>query len=256
MLKGERRSPDLDLIRLGLRASAALLRQEGNRYRHDSTARHLSEVLASCLNEAEFSQEIGEVFDAYLSRVKRFAFHTGALETSAAVLAEKATFRFLDGVFLDPDLTNAHRHWVFREGIRRKNPLSTVCTETLLDWCRQGDFNDRLLMISGAIYPFEERREGNRVVLSEQSRRIIDVAQEPSVVLRNLCSSVRPISWSGSQADIIAHRRQALETLLEHDRPDIRAAAATHIVEIRRWEEQERRHEQDRDRQREQRFEW
>ena len=110
-------------------------------------------------------------------------------------------------------------------------------------------------MISGAIYPFKKEPEGDGVVLSEQACAIVEAAQNPSLVLRNLCPSVRPSSWLGSLADIIAHRRQALETLLEHDRPDIRVAATTQIAEIKRWEAQERQREQAMDRQREQRFE-
>ena len=258
VLKGDGRTLIPDLMKLGLRASAALLSQDAHSYRNDSTAGNVSEVLTSCLNEAEFPQEVGEVFDAYLARVRRSYSHMGALEASAAILAEKATFRFLDGVFLDPDLTDARRHQIFREGTHRKNPLANVCVEALLDWCRQGNFQiqERLSMLSGAIYPFEKEPDGDGVVLSEQARTIIEEAQDPSAILRNLCSSVRPSGWSGSLADIIAKRRQAFETLLEHDRPNIRDAAAARIAEMKEWEEQERRYEQTRDRQREQRFEW
>ena len=245
-----------ELKRVGLLASAALLRTTRRMMIRESTARYMSEVLASCLDETDFPEETNEVFDAYFARLR--ASHVEvAVMTSVAVLAEKATFRFLNGVFFDPDLTHAHRHWVFREGIRKKNPLSSVCAETLLDWCRQGDcdFQERLSMLSAAIYPFEKEPDSDGVVLSEQARAIIEEAQDPFAILRNLCSSVRPSGWSGSLADIIAKRRQAFETLLKHDRPNIRDAAAPRIAEMKEWEEQERRYEQTRDRQYEQRFE-
>ena len=258
LLKSDGRTLASDLMKLGLRASIALLRQDAHYHRNDSTARNVSEVLASCLNEAELPQEVGEVFNAYLGRVRRSYSHMGASEASAAILAEKATFRFLDGVFLDPGLTDVHRHGIFREFTHRKNPLSSACAEVLLDWCRQSGFQvqERLSILSGAIYPFEKEPDGDGVVLSEQARAIIEEAQDPCAILRNLCSSVRPSGWSGSLADIIAKRRQAFETLLEHDRPNIRDAAAARIAEMKEWEEQERRYEQTRDRQREQRFEW
>ena len=174
------------------------------------------------------------------------------------VLAEKATFRFLDTVFYGPGIEGVHRDGVFHGIFDEKNPLSGVCAEKLLAWCWQGsDFQERLVMISEAIYPFEKGPDSDGVIsLSEQARTIIEEAQDPSAILRNLCPSVRPSSWLGSLADIIAKRRQASETLLKHDRPDIHAAAVTHIAELKRREEQERRYEQTRDRQREQRFEW
>ena len=178
------------------------------------------------------------------------------IEDTVAVLAEKATFRFLDSIF-GPELEGELRRAVFIEGFfYRENPFFGVCAETLLDWCRQGDFQERLVMISEVVHSFEEGEEGDGAMLSEQARAIIEAAQDPSVVLRNLCPSVRPSSrFGGSLANIIAKRRQASETLLKHDRPDIRAAAATHIAELGKREEQERHDEQTRDRQYDQRFE-
>ena len=212
--------------------------------------------MSSCLDETEFPEKTREVFNAYLDRVRTPHSHVYGLENSVAVLAEKATFRFLDGIFLDPDLTDDHRRMVFMEVFDRKNPLSGVCAEKLLDWCRQGDnFQARLVMISEAIHPFDKRPNGEEVVLSEQTRTIIDAAQDPSTVLRHLYSSVCPMAWSGSRAKIIAERRQAFEMLLKHERSDIRAGALTHIAELRRREKEERHDEQARDRQREQRFE-
>lgn len=180
-----------------------------------------------------------------------------AVMTSVAVLAEKATFRFLNGIFFGPSLEEHHRQEVSREQRDEKNLLSGVSAETLLDWCRQGDcdFQGRLSMLSAAIYPFEKEPDGDGVVLSEQACAIIEAARDPCAILRDLCSSVQPSGWSGSLADIIAKRCQAFETLLKHERSDIRAAAETQIAEIKKREEQERRYERESDRQREQRFE-
>ena len=241
-----------ELKSLGLRASVTLLCHVAHFSDGGWTDYCLSEVLTACLDETDVPEETREVFNAFFAQVRKSRVHAGVIETSVAVLAEKATFRFLDGVFFDPDLKDAHRRMLFMEGIYKKNPLSGVCVEALLEWCQQGNFQERLVMVSEAIYPFEEGQESNRVVLSEQARAIIEGAQEPSMVLRNLCCSV----WSGNEMRIIAERRQAFETLLEHDRPTIRAAAETQIAEIKRREEQGRRYEQESDRQREQRFEW
>ena len=256
-LKDDNLTLNSDLKGLGLRASAVLLSQDVDSFRSDVTSHYLSEVLASCLDETEFPEKTARVIDAYLERLRASYGYVYGLEDAVTVLAEKATVRFLDGVFFDPTLEDDHRQEIFREQHDEKNLLSGVSAETLLDWCRQGDcdFQERLSMLSAAIYPFEKEPDSDGVVLSEQARAIIEEAQDPFAILRNLCSSVRPSGWSGSLADIIAKRRQAFETLLKHDRPNIRDAAAPRIAEMKEWEEQERRYEQTRDRQYEQRFE-
>ena len=116
-------------------------------------------------------------------------------------------------------------------------------------------------MLSEAIYPFEkepepfeDEPEGDGVILSEQAHAIIDATQDPSTVLRNLCSFVRPSVWLGSLANIIAKRRQAFEMLLKHDRSDICVAAAAQIAQIKEWEDEER-HRERADERREQSFE-
>ena len=242
-----------DLKRFGLCASATLLRHVAHHYDGSSAYFDLSVVLASCLDEAEFPEETGEVFDMYLKCLKAWGGQIHGIEEAVVVLAEKATFRFLDTVFYGPGIEGVHRYGIFHGIFDEKNPLSGVCVETLLAWCRRGNFQERLVMISEAIYPFEKGPDSDGVVLSEQARAIIEAAQDSSTVLRNLGFSV--YHSSGVEANIIAKRRQAFETLLKHDRPDVRAAAETQIAEIKRREEQERRYERENDRQHEQRFE-
>ena len=133
-----------DLKELGLLASAALLRTIRFSRPDDSTAICLSEVLACCLDEAEFPQETDRVLDAYLESWRAQYDNVWELENVVAVLAEKATFRFLDGIFFDPGIVDDYRSIVFLEGVLKKNPLSGVSVKTLLDWCRRGDFQKRL----------------------------------------------------------------------------------------------------------------
>ena len=253
VLEDDKRTLGSDLKRVGLLASVALLRHDTNY--DDMTDYRLAEVLAPCLDEAEFPQETGEVFEAYLERLRESYGYVGGLKKTVAVLAEKTPFRFLDDAFFDPALEDAHRRGIFREQHDERNSLSDVCVKVLLDWCRQGNFQERLVMISEAVYPFAKELDDDETVLSEQARAILEATRDPSTVLRNLSSFVRPSGWSGSLADIIEKRCQAFETLRRHDRSDIRVATAAQIAEIKRWEAQERQREQAMDWQREQRFE-
>ncbi len=244
-----------DLKRVGLVASAKLLRHTANQHDGGQTDHRVSDILKSCMDEAELPIETSDVLNAYFDRVKASYPFMDDMHQSAAVLAEKETLRFLDGIFFDPDLKDYHRLEVFKEHHDMTNVLSNVDIAVLLDWCQKGDFQERLGMISEAIFPFEKEPEDDRIVLSEQAHAIIDATQDPTTVLRNFSSFIEPRGWSGSLANIIAKQCQAFETLLNHDRSDISAAAEMQIYNIKKWEDRERQRERADDEQREQRFE-
>ncbi len=237
ILKDKKLFLSSDLKRIGLLASAALLRHKSFR----SGFHMLSEVLKSCMDEAEFPEETSDVFDAYFVRLKKLYGYSGDIGEVTAVLIEKATFRFLDLIFFGPTPKDYRYRRIFNELHR---PFSNVNNATLFSWCRQGNFQERLNMISEAMCPFEEEPESNGVVLSEQAHSIIDATKDPNTVLRNFSTFVQPRAWSGSAVSIIVKRRRAFEVLLENSRPDIRNAAKTQISEIKKLEEVERRYEQ------------
>ena len=243
-----------DLKRLGLIASTTTLRDASHRFKH-SNQRHLPEVVDFCLDEAEFPQEAIDLLDAFLARLNYPYAFVAAFRATAAVLAEKLPFRFLDGAVLNPALEDHHRRKLFAESRRLNSPLDGVDEPTLIDWCRRGDFQERLTALSQAIHPFAPQVEGNDVVFSGQAHAILDAAQNPAAILGNFADSIRPNGWSGSLADIIAARCRPFEALLLDDRPDVRMAAQDLVPRIRTFEREQRQLELDRAHQRDQRFE-
>ena len=215
----------------------------------------LSTVLKSCMDESELSEETSDVIEAYFTHLRSSYGYVGNIGKTVAALVEKAPLQFLDRIFFDTTLKDYHRHKVFKELHHKKNPLFNVDVVTLMNWCRQGEFQERLTMISKVVFPFEKEPEGERIVLSGQARAIIDAAQNPSTIISNFSESILPSGWMGSLADIIAERCRAFETLLEHDRSDVRSAALTQIACIREQEVQVRQRERNEDEQLEQRFE-
>ena len=210
------------------------------------------------MDEIQFPEDSNEVLEAYFLKLKASSGYLGTIEKVVPILAENATFGFLDGIFLDPALDDHRRNMVFREMSHKKNPLYNVDASKLLTWCRKDDIQERLGMVAQAIYPFVEEQERDKTKFTEQALAIIESTQDPLEILRVLSRSVRPNGWSGSRANIIANRRHAFETLLEHDRSDIRAAAKTRITQLVQWEQQECQYEQayeQRRREHEQRFE-
>lgn len=235
--------PSRVVKRLGLIVSAKFFCLDSGRYDGGVMDVHLSEVLRFCLDENELSEETEEVWNAYFGRLRTSHGGMWQVQATTAVLAQKGTFRFLDGMFLEVGLTDTQRFWVFREGIRSKSPLAGVRLKSIMDWCRRGDFQNRLGMVSEVIYPFEERPD-DKLVLSEQALAVIQETRDSSAVLRNIGRFVcNPRGQSGSVSDEIGKRCEALRMLLQHERLEVREAAAVQIDEIERREEWERQNE-------------
>lgn len=254
LLKHEYPDLEADLKKVGLLLFVVLLRQDA-RF-NDVTDHRMAKVLASCMDEAEFPQETGEIIDAFLERMRTSFGLVGGLRKTVAVLAEKAPFQFLDGVFFAPALQHIHQRGVFREWHDERNSLSGVSVEVLLDWCRQGDFQHRLMLLSKAVCPFSRESDGGAITVSEQVLRILEASGEPSTILRNLQTLVQSRGRSGSLAVALAEQRRAFEALMGHSRPAVRVAAAAKVAEMKRREEEMRAFEQKIDGQGDQRFEW
>ena len=243
-----------DLKRLGLAASAAILRDP--EYRHDhSASRDLHRVLAFCLDESEFPEETAEAMDALLARLNSPSAIVLGLRTAATILADRMPFRFLNGICLDPAFKPQYRRRLFAEGRGETAILADLDSATMIEWCRQGNFQSRLTALSEVIQPYAASDQPDEIVFSAQANTILDAAQDPSLILGRFANSIRPQGWSGSLAAIIASRRHALEALLQDDRPDVSSAARDLIPRIKDWERQERQRESGEDRQLNQRFE-
>ncbi|MCY4592031.1 MAG: hypothetical protein OXE86_16040 [Alphaproteobacteria bacterium] len=243
-----------ELKRLGLAAAAAIFREP--KYRHDqSVHRHLPRVLDFCLDESECPEETAATMDAFLARVNSPSAIVSGLRTAATIFVEKLPFRFLNGVCLDPDFEARNRRRLFAEGRSEASILGGLDSSTMIEWCRQGDFQSRLTALSEVIRPFATAEQPDEVVFSAQARAILDAAQDPSPVLNHFANSIRPQGWSGSLAAIIESRCHAFEALLQDDRSHVRSAAQDLVPRIRDWERHERQRESGEDRQLNQRFE-
>ena len=253
-LKDDKSAISPDLKKISLIAVSKLLRYKPG-YDDIEYDHQLSVILKSCMDEYEFSEETGDVIEAFFARLRASYGYVGDIWETVAVLLEKAPLQFLDRIFFDTALEDYHRHVFFKDQYHKKNPLSNVEVVTLMNWCRQGEFQERLTMISKAIFPFEKEPDGVWIVFSEQANSIINAAQNPSTIISNISESILPSGWSGSLANIMEKRCRAFETLLEHDRSDVRAATSTQIARIQEEVVRVRQSEREEDEKLEQRFE-
>ena len=243
-----------DVSRVGLLAASRYLRSY-NGHRGATTDNSIRRVLTCCMNDASLAPEIDDLFEAFLVTVKTSYSYIGNLEETAEVLISQAPHVFLERVFLGEDLNNPERAVLFTERHRRGNLLSGLHPSILLDWCRQGEFEERLCLISVAIYPFAIESQSGDIEFSDQAHAILDASPDASEILTHFERSIRPSSWSGSLANIIGGRRRPFELLLGHERVDVRSAAERLIPQIRDAEDRERERERAEDQERDQRFE-
>ena len=243
-----------DLSRVGLLAASRYLRSYNGR-EGATMDNSIRRVLTCCMNDASLAPEIDDLFEAFFVAVKTRYGYIGDLEETAEVLISQAPHVFLDRVFLGEDLDRLERASLFTKRHRQGNLLSALHASILLDWCRQGEFGERLGLISEAIYPFAKESQSGDIEFSDQAHTILDASPDASETLTHFARTIRPSGWSGSLANIIAGRRHPFELLLGHDRADVRSAAERLIRQIRVAEDRERERERAEDKERDQRFE-
>ena len=142
--KQEKRTVSARIRTIGLSAATSLLRNHPRIGYTPTLGRHLSRVLDEFMHEDELRAETHSVVEALFYRWNKSYGMFSALDDSVRVVAEKSPIAFLDGLFLDPGVKEHHRYNVFRERRHSKNPLSNVNSGSLLLWCNQGDFQERL----------------------------------------------------------------------------------------------------------------
>ena len=162
---------------------------------------------------------------------------------------------FLNGSFASDSNNVTRRYILFSRATNGENPLSLIPTPALLDWCRKGELQARLLMLAESIYPFEELRETAEVGFSEHAKAIIDATANLPAVLSSFAESVFNISLTNNQHDIVMRRRRPFEVLLRDGGPRTRTAAEAAIHRIDERQCWEREATVDRDREQDQRFE-
>ena len=243
-----------DLSRVGLRAASRYLRSY-NGHGGADTDNSIRRVLTCSMNAASLAAEIDDLLEAFFVAIRTSYGYIGDLEETAHTLIAKAPHTFFDRVFLSDELDEAERARLFAEQHWEGNVLSALDPSILLNWCSQGEFQERLALVSEAIYPFATESGNADIELSDQARALLDASPDAYETLTRFAHCIRPSSWSGSLANIIARRRRPFELLLGHERKDVRATVEKLIPRIRDAEELEREHERAEDQERDQRFE-
>jgi hypothetical protein len=170
-------------------------------------------------------------------------------------LAEVQPTVFLD-VFLEgDDVEDYQRRRMFIDDIERHdNPLSKISDDELLSWCER-DPSSRYPLVASAMKAFKKSDETGKYEWKPFVYTIFDKAPALDDVLEQLADALRPMSWSGSRADILQKRAVLYQNLYEHDNEEVVAWARSRYTKLQEEIRNEREREDQQDRGRNESFE-
>lgn len=257
-LHGEDLAEDIlgpELRNLGLKAATKSLLADhsdpgGSKdYRMESV---IKAALSFDGNEAEKTEWVDTIFSVVDERYGYIHSFEKAIETTAGRMPKT----FLNRVFQGTEDQQHRRTFFIRNGGIRRCPLSKIDVADLIEWCQQRNEPDVWGLVASGIKLWE-KGDGNRdgSSISASAIEFLETAPEPEPVLHAYADRVTSSSWSGSRADVMQPRSDAIAELTQHEREEISVAAKSVSDRLSMEIERERVRDRQRDEEREQRFE-
>ena len=203
-------------------------------------------------NDAEKTEWADTIFFVVDERYGYIHSFEKAIETTAGLMPKA----FLDRVFRGTEDQQHRRTFFIRHGGIRRRPLSKIDVADLIEWCQQRNEADIWGLVASGIKLWK-KGDGNRDGSSITSSAVefLEAAPEPEPILYAYADRANPSSWSGSRADVMQPRADAIAELTQHEREEIAKAAKSVSDRLAMKIERERVRETQRDEEREQRFE-
>ncbi|WP_409422576.1 hypothetical protein ABHF91_06090 [Pseudaeromonas sp. ZJS20] len=241
-----------DFRQIGLRAAILSLQQD-----HKSSG-ELSGYNMECVinavlrfdgNEAEKQEWLDTIFSVVDQHYGHVHSCENAIETTAALMPEA----FLNRVFEGSEEQQKRRKFFIGHSGYRQSTLAKIDVDVLIAWCKAKNDIGVWAPIASGINLWGEGEEG--LTMSEPALRLLEASPDPAVVLEAFAKRVAPSSWSGSRANVMQPRADAIKKLIGHDRAEIAEAARTVSAKLVDWIEREKASEKREDMEHEQRFE-
>jgi hypothetical protein len=173
------------------------------------------------------------------------------IETAAGLMPNE----FLDRIFDGTNEERRRRDFCIRHGGSRRSPLTKINVETLIDWCQTKDDPNVWNLIASGIVLWQRNEDQNSAVISDTAIQFLEASPNPEAVLAIYAERVEPSSWSGSRANIMQPRADAISGLVGHGSAKIADAAKVVSQELATLIERQRVRERHQDEEREQKFE-
>ncbi|MBU1696978.1 MAG: hypothetical protein KKD21_08045, partial [Proteobacteria bacterium] len=128
----------------------------------------------------------------------------------------------------------------------RGNPLNHISDQDIIAWC-DIDPKKHYDLVSTAIQGFKKTDDKKSLEWRPVVKSILEKAPDTATVFDNLIETFKPMSWSGSRADIMEKRAELLKEWFEHENEEIRSMAKIKYTEfqedienVRLWETERR----------------
>lgn len=243
-----------DLRRLGL--VAAISRLGGGRDGYSSMVDYnMAAVIASCLafegNEAEKSAWL----DAVFSSLDVHYGHSNGFEETIHVTASTLPEQFLDRVFSGDNKQQQPRLHILEHGGHKQSIFATTDVRRLVAWCQGRSDPVVWAGVAAALDVFHASADEKTYALTNKCIQFLTASPNPEQVLQVFASQMTTEVWTGSRANMLERKTDALAALADHEIFEISEAAKRVEVEARSWVSRERERERVEDEANEQTFE-
>jgi hypothetical protein len=170
-------------------------------------------------------------------------------------IARRQPQAFLDVLLGDDKIFSYQISRLFIDGLDDKStPLAQISDDVIIAWCEVNP-SKRYPIVAVSVVAYRHGENDNQLEWTPLSLSIIDNAPDVVSVLNELKKTFRPMSWSGSRADILQTRLSLLSSLKSHKNPVVAEWACNEEGKFKEEIRSERKGEEERHRSRDERFE-
>ncbi|MBD2794115.1 hypothetical protein ID852_16835 [Xenorhabdus sp. 42] len=244
----------LALRTIGLSAAIQRFRRDHNDpggYIDYAMERVIDATLRFDGNEAEKLEWLNTIFavvDEHFGYIYSFE---DAIGITAAWMPKEFLSRIFDGT---EDQQQRRLHFINHDD-SHQSPIAKIDVDILIEWCGTTKDPQVWASVASGINLWSKEGEQSPICLQDDALRFLEASPEPRAVLEIFAENVAPSSWSGSRANVMQPRVEAIGQLVTHERADISKSARAVYEKLTNWVEKEKEHERLEDEALEQRFE-
>lgn len=244
----------LALRRIGLSAAIQRFRRDHNDlggYLDYAMERVIDATLRFDGNEAEKLGWLNTIFAVVDEHFGYIFSSEDAIGITAAWMPKEFLSRIFDGT---EDQQQRRLHFINHDD-SHQSPIAKIDVDILIEWCGTTKDPQVWASVASGINLWSKDGEQSPICLQDDALRFLEASPEPRAVLEIFAEHVAPSSWSGSRANVMQPRVEAIGRLVTHERADISKSARAVYEKLTNWVEKEKERERLEDEALEQRFE-
>ncbi|WP_232811249.1 hypothetical protein, partial [Serratia proteamaculans] len=244
----------LALRTIGLSAAIQRFRRDHNDpggYLDYAMERVIDATLRFDGNEAEKLEWLNTIFavvDEHFGYIYSFE---DAIGITAAWMPKEFLSRIFDGT---EDQQQRRLHFINHDD-SHQSPIAKIDVDILIEWCGTTKDPQVWASVASGINLWSKDGEQSPICLQDDALRFLEASPDPGAILEIFAEHVAPSSWSGSRANEMQPRVEAIGQLVTHERADISKSARAVYEKLTNWVEKEKERERLEDEELEQRFE-